>query len=720
MSAPTNAMAISPQFSRVLEQMNVIEAKVDYGIKKTAGLGNTAPSIEVTCFDDDAYNENILKKLEDPNWTEEDETSTTQSETPATDLAAKQNSDGESICSHYSNSEEDVFDTNAASPGDERATVQSSRQGSRKNQPTRKGFPNSSQETNRTITPKKVENNNAETKKGNVNNESAGDKLKTGVPKTARRPSLNGSSDSQHSEVISSPSVRRRRYTVSSFSGENDNCIKPQNNSEQNNRKTSAPGICTQNSCSTGDTMTIRKKPERIDLSFKVDSMNSTQSSQSRGRSQTYGGLAHTVKDNHNCDGHPETEVFRICDDNVGFHDGNLSTTVGTSPNSYSSREAFQSKNSENSLSSLKDAGVAPNTGNRNVSKSGSPTRRISTSVIEGANRTSSGIGESSRSIRRSQSDLSSETDGDITQRLNLASPPQARKISTPKPPPGEKPNQLSVRVNRSRTKSETDLRKLVSDEENEEKRRRISVSTPPRGRKFGEAKPLLGETKAGNSLGVSGGSSLSKSATDLRKLVSDEEDAEERKRRASVSTPPRVRKFSPSLGVCDNPSLSKSETDLRKLVSEEEDAVSRKQSLATQSPRMRRVSAFRPQSALGISAGSCPLSPREERKIYLAAAKSAPRLPTRAKSRNDLQASSQIIIDQAEKELDKLSERLPHISMEQVMKSWQTDRRHWNMVSTVVNPYGEGNASKTNMAEVKDCRYIRESVVTKKKKNSN
>lgn len=718
MSASTIAMAISPQFSRVLEQMNVIEAKVYNGIKKTTGLVNTAPSIEVTCFDDDAYNKNMLKKLEEPNWTEVGETSTTQSEVPATDhLAAKQNSDEERVCSDYSKGEEDVFNTNAASPGDERAAVQSSRQGSRKNQPTRKGFPNSSQETNRTITPTKVENNNAETKKGNVNKESAGDKLKTGVPKTARRPSLNSSSDSQHSEVISSPSVRRRRYTVSSFSGENDTCIKPQNNSTQNNRKTSAPGSSTQNSCSTGDTVTIRKKPERIDLLFKVDSMNSTQSSHSRGRSQTYGGLAHTVKDNYNCDGHLETdEVFRTCDDNVGFHDGNLSTIVGTSPNS--SREAFQSKNSENGLFLLKDAGVTPNTGNRNVSKSASPTRRISTSVFEGANRTSSGRRESSRSIRRSQSDLSSEADGDITQRLNLSSPPQARKIIPPKPPPGEKPNQLSVRVNRSRTKSETDLRKLVSDEENEEETRRVSVFTPPRARKLGEAKSLLGDTKAGTSLGVSGGS-LSKSATDLRKLVSDEEDEEERKRRTSVSTPPRMRKFNSSLGVCGNPSLRKSETDLRKLVPEEEDAVSQKQSLATQSPRMRRISASLPQSASGIGVGSCPLSPREERKIYLAAAKSAPRLPARTKSRNDLQASSQFIIDQAEKELDKLSERLPHISMEQVMKSWQTDRRHWNMVSTVVNPNGEGNASKTNMAEVKDCRYIRESVVTKKKKNS-
>ena len=181
------------------------------------------------------------------------------------------------------------------------------------------------------------------------------------------------------------------------------------------------------------------------------------------------------------------------------------------------------------------------------------------------------------------------------------------------------------------------------------------------------------------------------------------------------MSSPPHPHRASSSLGISVSLSMSRSETDLRKLVSDEEEMERRESLSAHSSPRMLRRSS---NCQIQKSAPTCPVTPQQERKIFMAAAKLEARLPTRAKARNDLQATSQLIIEQAEKELNKFSERLPHISMEQVMKTWQiTNSRHWNMVSTVVNPHAKGKGSGTNMEEVKDCRYVRESVVTQKKK---
>ena len=666
MAASATIMINSPQFSRVLEQMDVVEAKVNNGIKKTTDLPIPTPSIEVTCFDDDTYNKNMKKKLEDPNWKEAEGTFTTPSKVAANDtLAPKQNSEEECGFSDHSSSDDDAFNTNALSSGDENAVVKSGRHASKKSKSSRKGSNRntiSSKVTNRKIISTKVENNDA------INKESAAagavDQLKAGAPKTAGRQPLNGSCDlPQRSDVATSPSSARRRYTVCSFPNENDSNVH-QSNSVLKNRKASAPGISIQNSRSlTGDKkpsyeiMNNRKKTERIDLSLKVDSTTSSaQSNQLKKRASTY-GPERTERNGHTSD---ETlssgEGFLMHDVDRRTNNGSLTATVGSPPKS--SGEAFfkSRKISDNSISILKDAGVIPK-------RSPSPRRRISTPMMQGANLTSLDIKENRRPLGRSQSDLKSESGAIIKASSNLDSPPQRRKLSAPKPPPGVKPTQLGIGVNPSLSKSETDLRKLVSQEEDAGEKRGLSMCTPPRTRKFGEV-------KTGSSLGISGRPSLSKSETDIRKLILEEEGRD--------------------MSLC---------------------------SPSAQSPRLRRSSTSRQQPTSETGAGPCPLSPREERKIYLAAAKTEARLPIRAKNRNDLQASSQLIIDQAEKELDKLSDRLPHISMEEVMKSWQTDRRHWNMVSTVVNPHGEGNASKTNMEAVKDCRYIRESVVTTRKK---
>ena len=645
-------MVNSPQFSRVLEQMNIIESKLNNGMKGKAGLRNLTPSIQVTCFDDDTYNENMRKRLENPAWSESNEDSTAEWEAENSAYKENVNNEGESVHSGYTSSDEVMYNRNATLSREENGAVKSNNQTGKRSQ-------HSSKESKGETTTK-VENNHVQTKDGNLNEESAAEQLKTSLPRTPRRPSLNSSTcDLQRSDVIASPSLRRRRYTVCAVSGENDIFNDPQNNSLHNIQKASARGSCIQlNSCSatsdrkdSSEFMVNKKKLERIDLSFKIDpTINSPQSNKAKKGSQTCEEPTQIKKNSG--DMSPD-EVFRIFDDDYRSDYDGSSAIVGCPPKTI--REAFQPKEpmksrkfSENSLSIL-------NTDNRNASRSPSPARRISTSTIEGVNSTFLVTKENSRSR--------SETDTEIKQRLNLATPPQARKLSSPQPLPGEKPARLGVRIGLSLNKCETDLRRIVPEEKNAE----------------------VG-------------------------------------RQGSASTPPLMRRISSSLGVSGSPSLSKSETDLRKLVSEEETEKIRN-TLPSQSPRMtRRASTSRQQSPSTVDGTSSPLTPQQERKIYLAAAKSATRLPARAKSRNDLQASSQKIIDQAEKELVKFGERLPHISMEQVMKTWQTDRRHWNMVSTVVNPYEEGNAigCKANMKGVKDCRYIRESVVmTKKKKHS-
>ena len=647
-AASSNTMVNSPQFINVMKQLNTVEAKLTKGITKTTGLWSSTPLIEVTCFDDDAYNEYIQKTLEDSNWGGLNESTATRSEVAAAEnLSAKQSSEGE--CGNCDNS----TSYNAFSSGEENVVERSS-QKNKKNKPARKGSNGSvmsSQATNGRIVKTKVESNSTINKQRADSSEY--DQINAHVPKIpAPRPSLSSSGDAPRSDVMASPAVPQRRYTFSSFPGENNSSVECPSNSALNNRRTSTPVIQNgRDKKPTSETINDRKKPERIYLSFTVDPITvSSQSSQTRKRSQS-NGSSHSEENSHTFEETlPTDEVFRTYEDGRPANNAGPTVIVESPPRS--PREAFsktRTKISETSMSIMKDAGVIPN-------RSPTPGRRISTSMIQGKRSTSSDIAEKPSPLSRSHSDLRPELRrANLTQRLNLASSSQSRKLSSPKLTTKATSNQLTVGgAGRSLSKSQTDLRKLISKEGDAEGK---SVSTPQLARKFGNI-------KTGTSVDVNSNSSLSKSEIDLRKLVPEEEAKD-----------------------------------------------------SIQSPRLRRVSATRLQSAAENGAGRSPLSPREERRIYLAAAQPVARLSKRAKSRGDLQASSQFIIDQAEKELDKFSERLPHISMEQVMKSWQTDRRHWNVVSTVVNPYEESNDSKTNMKSVKDCRYIRESVVTKKKK---
>lgn len=647
----SNVMINSPQFSRVLEQMGDFEGNVHSGMKKKTGaMSKSMPSIQVTCFDDEPYNEKMLNELENAPGKEAKETATASEAPVIENLATQLNNENDAVYSGNSRNDEGAYKSKANSSGEENSAMENSREGvlPTKNTPRKcsKGFVVSSQTPNRA----KTENNNTETK----GQATSPDEVKSSEAKPARKPTP---PDSRlNSDILSSPSVRRRRYTICSLSGSNDSSNEPQNNSKENNdRKTTVGAIQNVprspklgNRKLSSEILNSRKKPEKIDLSFKVDSpANGSQNKLFRKRSHTDGGqirkqrqttpAAATVK--RSSSDLTSNGDFRMSHDDHRLGDGNQSPCVEKSPG-----EAAQTKESskslgisENSLSLLNDAGVVSSLDNRNP-KSGS------VSVSE--NRS-----------------LSQDSSVDVTQRLNLASPPRARRGSTPRPQQGERPSHLGVSANLTLSKSETDLRKIVAEEEVVETQRRVSLATPPRVRRGSDSK--AGEGKS--SLGVSGKLSLSKSETDLRKLLAEEEQAEAR--RPSLSSPQRVRKLSSSKPLTTS-------------------------------------------EMLGSASG--PVSPQVERKIYLAAAKPAPRLPIRAKARNDLQASSQIIIDQAEKELDKFSERLPHISMEQVMKSWQTDSRHWNMVSSLVNPNSEH--SKTNMEAVKNCRYIRDGVLKKKK----
>lgn len=648
MSASSNTMVNSPHFINVMKQLNTAEAKLSEGIAETTGLWTSAPLIEVTSFDDDAYNEHIQKMLEDSNWGGLNESTATRSGVAATEnLSAKQSSEGEcGKCDHSTN-------YNALSSGDQNV-VERSIQEITKNKSRKSSNRSvmSSQATNGKIVKTKVESNCTINKQRANSCES--DQINAHVPKIlAPIPSLSGSGDAPSSDVKTSPAVPRRRYTFSSFPGENNSLVESPSNSALNNRRTSTPVIQNgRDKKPTSETINNRKKPERIYLSFTVDpTTSSSQSSPTRKRSQS-NGSSHSEEKSHAFDETlPTDEVLRTYEDGRRANNEGQTAIVESPPRS--PREPFSkthTKIAETSMSVMKDAGAIPN-------RSPTQGRRISTSIMQGRKSSSLDIAEKPSSLTRSHSDVRPELkSANLTQRLNLASSSQSRKLRSPKLMTKATSNQSSGE-GRSLSTSQTDLRKFIPNEEDAEGERCVSASTPPLVHKFGDM-------KTGASVDVSSNSSFSKSETDLRKLVPEEEKKD-----------------------------------------------------TIQSPRLRRVSATRLQSAEENGAGCSPLSPREERKIYLAAAQPIARLSKRAKCRSDLQASSQFIIDQAEKELDKFSERLPHISMEQVMKSWQTDRRHWNVVSTVVNPYGENNDSKTNMKGVKDCRYLRESVVTKKKK---
>lgn len=666
----SSAMVNSPQFNSVLEQMGDFGEKIHDGIKKkatTTCMWKSMPLIEVTCFDDEAYNKKIQNELENAPATETNEATTANEALIIGHSVAQPNNEREVNSGDNGNDEDESV--KASSCVERNSWVENNTDGiqSKKTNAPRKcskGFVASSpQSSNRTTNQTKVEINDIETKRQVAGPE----ELKSSEPpKTPRKP------DFRQSEVLASPSARRRRYTVCSFPSDNGSSNEPQNNSVLNNRKGSVPVpvVAAQNAPRSpklgernlsSEILNGRKKPERIDLSFKLDSLanDSQQSKEFRKRSRTYEGKTQNprratsaLKRSSSEEHYLPDGDFRVHHDNRRLANGNPSPGVGKSP-----RETFQAQESKDSLeisesglSSLKDAGIVSRTDNRSLS-----TRRVSTSILHGHKSASKGFSE-----KQPLSQL------DITQRLNL-SPPRSRRVDTPKPLQDDKQSHLGVSTSPTRRKSETDLRKLVSEEEGEaEKQRQLCLTTPPRTRRGSDSKS--GEKKT--SLGVSGKLSLSRSETDLRTLVSDEERADAR--RPSLASPQRVRKLNSS-----------------KLLTTVE----------------------------ALCSPSSPVSPRLERKIYLAAAKPAARLPIRAKVRNDLAASSQIIIDQAEKELDQCSERLPHISMEEVMKSWHTDSRHWNVVSSLVKQNSDC-ASKTNMETVKNCRYIRDGVL-KKKKNS-
>lgn len=213
------------------------------------------------------------------------------------------------------------------------------------------------------------------------------------------------------------------------------------------------------------------------------------------------------------------------------------------------------------------------------------------------------------------------------------------------------------------------------------------------------------------NQLTVEWRSSVSKSDSAIGKFSSSEDDNEKTTRNGTLN-PPQSRKSADTW----------KEGDARKLVSEAEvKDIKSDMNIVSQPKSLRNVTSPRQQQIVEISGHASPVSPREERKIHLAAAKPIARIRNKAQSRGHFQTTSQIIIDQAAKELKECNERLPHIPMEQVMKRWQTDRKHWNMVySTVVNSAHENNGCKTNIETLKGCRYIRESVVTKKKRETN
>lgn len=658
MPAPS-VMITSPQFNRVLEQMGDFGETIHNGMKKkatcTTCMWKSMPLIEVTCFDDEAYNKKIQNECAPAMETKE---TATANETPIIE-----NNESE-VSAENSGNDENALVSNATSQGELNSWVENDTDGlqpKKTNTPRKcsKGLVVSSpQNPNRTTNQTKNATNGTETK----NQFTGPEELKSSEPpKTPRKP------DSRHSYVLASPSARRRRYTVCSFSSENGTSNEPQNNSKLNNQETKL-GVAAQNVSRSSklrdrklssEISNDRKKPERIDLSFKVDSLaNDTQQSNGlRKRSRTYEGKTQNPRQSTSAVTRSSSEEhfllgdFRMQHVNRRSSDGSPSPSVGKSL-----RETFQTQESKESLGisksslSVSDAAVVSSSDDRSLS-----TRRGSTLPLHGAKSASKGVNE-----KQSLSQV------DVTQRLNL-SPPRRRRVHTPKPPQDDKQSHLGVSMSSTRTKSETDLRKLVSEEEEEaEKQRQVCLSTPQRGSRGSDTKP--GEKKT--SLGVSGRVSLSRSETDLGELVSDEERADAKK--TSLSCPQRVRKPS--------------------------------------SPKPMTI----PQT---FSSTSSPVSPHTERKIYLAAAKPAARLPIRARVRNDLAASSQIIIDQAEKELDHCSERLPHVSIEDVLKSWHTDSKHWNVVSSLVKSSSDC-APKTNIDGVKNCRYIRDGVLRKKKKS--
>ena len=669
---PTSSVMInSPQFNSVMEQMSDFGEKVHNGMKKKATTTHkwkSMPLIEVTCFDDEAYNKKIQNVLENAPVTEKNEATTANEESITGHSATQQNNERD-VNSDDSGNHEDARESVKATLRLERnSCVENNTDEARSknvNTPRKclKGFVvKSPQISNRATSQTKAEVRDTETKRHFTGPE----ELKNPEPpKSPRKP------DSRQAEVLASPSATRRRNTVCSFSSDIGGSDEPQNNSELNNRKASVPRVVAAQNAPrspkmgerklSSEILNGRKKPERIDLSFKMDSLahDSKQSKEFRKRSRTYEGKTQNSRQATSALKRSSSEEhyipdgdFRVLHDNRRLADGNSSTSVGKSKGTSQMHESNESPGiSESNLSLLKNAGVFSSTDNHSLS-----TKRVSTSILRGVISTSKGVSE--------KQPLSQV---DVTQRLNL-SPPRRRRVGTPKPSQDDKKSHLGVSTSPTRIKSETDLRKLVSEEEKAEKLKQVCLTTSPQGPRGSDTKS--GEKKS--SLGVNSKLSLSKSETDLRKLLSHEDHADARG--PSLASPQRPHKLSSSKPLTTPEALH-----------------------------------------LALSTASSPVSPHIERKIYLAAAKPPARLPIRAKVRNDLAASSQIIIDQAEKELNQCSEHLPHISVEEVMKCWHTDSRHWNVVSSLVKQSLDCT-SKTNMEAVKNCRYIRDGVLKKKK----
>lgn len=65
---------------------------------------------------------------------------------------------------------------------------------------------------------------------------------------------------------------------------------------------------------------------------------------------------------------------------------------------------------------------------------------------------------------------------------------------------------------------------------------------------------------------------------------------------------------------------------------------------------------------------------------------------------------------------MDKFGESLFYVLMEEVMKSWYMDYKYWNVVLSLVNLYSIYKVFVIDMDLVKNCRYIREGRLMKKK----
>ena len=174
--------------------------------------------------------------------------------------------------------------------------------------------------------------------------------------------------------------------------------------------------------------------------------------------------------------------------------------------------------------------------------------------------------------------------------------------------------------------------------------------------------------------------------------------------------TPPPSRRISHTGGppnlMVSKPVMRRSCGDLQQLLKDEESQGRANSSLgSTGSSWTRKISVSKaPESGMAPRPpmGS-PVVPRMERMIYLSAASGS--TVQRSKSWSDLSEATMMILDEACKDDGIPQESLPEVSMEEVLRSWKTNDKHYNMISSVINPRLESNVDFT---KVKGCRYIR------------